>query len=197
MGPTSDDELVRRSLAGERDAFGQLVARHQRLVYAVALSHARDASHAEELAQEAFLEAWHDLPTLRDPARLGAWLAGIARNVARSWRRHAARRRRRETAALAVLDRAEPTPLDDAFQRETSALLQHALGQIPAAYREALVLFYVQGQSVAQVASGLDISADVAKQPGCATCGVSSVFRCSGRAHVKSRMRAGAPCACL
>lgn len=160
----SDDDLVRRSLAGEHAAFGHLVTRHQRLVYAVALSHARDLAQAEELAQQAFVEAWHELPRLRDPARLAAWLAGIARNVARSWRRQTARRRRRELAASPIVERTEPTPLDHVVERETAGLLQRALAEIPAAYREALVLFYVHGQSVAQVAAGLGIRDELAKQ---------------------------------
>src|SRR3569623_2796039 len=131
----SDDDLVRRSLAGEHAAFGHLVARHQRLVYAVALRHARDRAQAAELAQQAFVEAWHELPTLRDPARLGAWLAGIARNVARSWRRQTARRRRRELAARPIVERTAPTPLDHVVARAPAGLLQRALAVIPAVFR--------------------------------------------------------------
>lgn len=160
----SVDELVRRSLAGEPDAFAKLVAKHQRLVYAVVLSNARDSAYADEVAQEAFVEAWRDLPRLRDPARFSSWLAGIARNVARSWRRHIVRRRRRETLARAVVERTEPTPLDHALERETSILLHNALAQIPSAYREALVLYYVDGTSVEDVARGLGITEDLAKQ---------------------------------
>ncbi|HSN30088.1 MAG TPA: sigma-70 family RNA polymerase sigma factor [Kofleriaceae bacterium] len=160
----SDDELVRRSLAGEGRAFALLVAKHQRLVYAVALSNARDAAHAEDVAQQAFVEAWHDLPRLRDPARLSAWLAGIARNVARTWKRHAVRRRRREIAASTPAVATGPTPLDHVLERETALLLRDALAEIPSAYREVLVLFYCHGQSVAQVATALEVSEELVKQ---------------------------------
>jgi RNA polymerase sigma factor (sigma-70 family) len=158
----SDVELVQRSLAGETHAFTQLVAKHQRLVFGVALSSARDPAQAEDVAQEAFVEAWRDLRRLREPARVGAWLAGIARNLARRWTRQTARRRTRDSAA--VRSEPVPTPLDRTLDRETAALVHHALDEIPAAYREALVLFYMQGHSVAQVASGLGITEDLAKQ---------------------------------
>lgn len=159
-----DPELVRRSLAGETAAFAQLVEKHQRLVFGVALGGARDAAIAEEVAQEAFVEAWRELPRLRDPGRVGTWIAGIARNLARSWARTAARRRARTPAVSAELAAAPSTPLDDALARESQALVRRALDEIPAAYREVLVLFYVQGRSVGEVAAGLGISEELAKQ---------------------------------
>jgi RNA polymerase sigma factor (sigma-70 family) len=161
---TDDPELVRRSIAGEAAAFAQLVERHQRLVFGVALSGARDAAIAEEVAQEAFVEAWRDLPRLRDPGRVGTWIAGIARNLAKTWSRTAARRRARTPAVTAELAAPPATPLDSALERESHALVRQALDEIPAAYREVLVLFYVQGRSVAEVAAGLGISEELAKQ---------------------------------
>ncbi|MEO9183215.1 MAG: sigma-70 family RNA polymerase sigma factor [Kofleriaceae bacterium] len=160
----SDDELVRRSLAGEPRAFAQLVERHQRLVFGVALSGARDVAHAEDLAQEAFVEAWRDLPRLRDRARVGSWIAGIARNLARRWARHTARRRQREAIATRTAPEVVATPLDTALDRETRSLVRGALAELPEAYREALVLYYMHGRSSAEVATRLGISEDLVKQ---------------------------------
>jgi RNA polymerase sigma factor (sigma-70 family) len=164
MSEPTDEELVQRSLAGETRAFAQLVEKHQRLVFGVALSGACDLAQAEDVAQEAFVEAWRDLPRLRDRARAGSWIAGIARNLGRRWARHTARRRTRETIAMHAPREAAPTPLDSALDAEMQALLRSTLATIPAAYREALVLYYVHGRSIAEVATGLGISDDLVKQ---------------------------------
>jgi RNA polymerase sigma factor (sigma-70 family) len=160
----TDAELVRRSLAGESVAFAELVEKHQRLVFGVALSNTRDANEAEDVAQEAFVEAWRELRTLRDPKRVGTWIAGIARNLAHRWRRRAARRQKRESAAAEVDIETPPTPLDVAFERETAVLVRSGLSEIAEAYREALVLYYVHGRSVSEVAAGLGLSEDLVKQ---------------------------------
>ncbi len=160
----NDHELVRRCLAGEARAFEQLVEKHQRLVFGVALSGAHDPAQAEDVAQEAFVEAWRDLPRLRDPARVGSWIAGIARNLAHRWERHTARRRRREATAMQAPPEIVATPHDSTVERETRTLVREALAEIPEAYREVLVLYYMQGHSVAEVANGLGVSEDVVKQ---------------------------------
>ena len=160
----SDPELVRRSLAGEASAFAQLVEKHQRLVFGVALSGARDVAQAEDVAQQAFVEAWRELPRLRDHGRVGSWIAGIARNLARGWSRGRTRRRKREQAALHAQQATVETPLDSALERETRSLVRGALDEIPAAYREVLVLYYMQGRSAAEVATTLGISVDLVKQ---------------------------------
>lgn len=160
----ADLELVRRTLAGETDAFARLVDKHQRLVFGVALSSARDPAQAEEVAQEAFVEAWRKLSRLRDPARVGSWIAGIARNLGRRWKRHSRRLHEREVSAISATPEDVPTPFDRAVDRETNTLVNDALAKIPHAYREALVLYYVDGSSVAQVTKGLGISEDLVKQ---------------------------------
>jgi RNA polymerase sigma factor (sigma-70 family) len=159
----TDDELVRQSLAGETRAFAQLVEKHQRLVFAIALSGVGDIAQAEDVAQEAFVEAWRDLARLRDRARVGAWIAGIARNLGRRWERRGRRRRNREAAAMQRVE-AVPTPLDSALDRETQTLVHSALFDLSSAYREVLVLYYFNRRSVFEVATVLGISEDVVKQ---------------------------------
>jgi RNA polymerase sigma factor (sigma-70 family) len=156
----SDADLVARSKLRDAAAFGSLVERHQRLVFGVALARCGDPVLAEDVAQEAFVAAWNDLDRLRDVDRVGSWVAGIARNLAATAAR--ARSRREDVRELEPLP--VRTPEDEARSREDRELLQHALADIPADHREALVLFYLQGQSIADIATGLGVREDLVKQ---------------------------------
>src|ERR1700730_13952844 len=77
----NDADLVSESLAGNRDAFGQIVARYQSLVCSLAYSATGSLSQSEDLAQETFVTAWKQLGDLREREKLRAWLCGIARNL--------------------------------------------------------------------------------------------------------------------
>src|SRR5436309_12020435 len=77
----SDFELVTQSLAGNRDAFGRIVARYQSLICSLAYSATGSLSQSEDLAQDTFVTAWKQLRDLREPEKLRAWLCGIARNL--------------------------------------------------------------------------------------------------------------------
>jgi RNA polymerase sigma factor (sigma-70 family) len=96
---TPDAELVRACRRGEKRAFVEIVARHQAMVCGVAFAILNDFAASEDAAQEAFLTAWRKIQELREPDRLRAWLAQIARNAARETQRSrrnggAARRRK-------------------------------------------------------------------------------------------------------
>src|SRR3954469_8105484 len=78
---SSDSELVTRSLAGNHDAFGGIVARYQSLLCSLAYSATGSLSQSEDLAQETFVAAWKQLADLREPAKLRPWLCRIARNL--------------------------------------------------------------------------------------------------------------------
>jgi RNA polymerase sigma factor (sigma-70 family) len=161
----SDRALVARCLAGEHDAFARLVARHQSLVCSVTYSTTGRIALSEELAQETFLIAWRQLSELREPERLRAWLVGIARNLAQeAMRRHA-----RDVASLpldAANELAAPGPCvqEHAERDQQERMVWHALDRIPSRYREPLVLFYREQQSVERVAQALEISVENAKQ---------------------------------
>src|SRR6476659_6769706 len=114
MTPIADAELVLRCRQRDTTAFGELVERHQRLVFGVALARCGDPALAEDLAQEAFVTAWRDLDRLRDGERVGSWVAGIARNLAAN----AARERARHAEAPASAPAVVPTPEDEALARE-------------------------------------------------------------------------------
>jgi RNA polymerase sigma factor (sigma-70 family) len=163
----NDAELVTESLAGNRDAFGQIVAHHQSLICALAYSATGSLTRSEDLAQETFVTAWKHLPELREPAKLRAWLCGIARNlIGKTLRRDS----REPVHAAGPLEEAnespshEPLPADQMIGKEEQAILWRSLERIPETYREPLVLFYREHQSVERVADELELTQDAVRQ---------------------------------
>jgi RNA polymerase sigma factor (sigma-70 family) len=151
----SDVELVEASRRGEREAFGHLVARYQDVVCAVSYSSTGDPGLSEDVAQETFIAAWRQLDRLRDTVRLRPWLCGIARNLARK-----ARKRRRREELVEADEQVAPGggPFDAAAHGELQQIVRDALARIPEAYREVLVLYYREDQSIREVAETLGTS---------------------------------------
>jgi len=162
---TPNEQLWRRSLAGDREAFSQIVERHQSLVCALAYCACGDLARAEDLAQETFLAAWQTLAELREPTKLRPWLCGIVRNLAANAARRDFRRGTPESLeVVAEASSPEDDPAAQAVTQEEAALLWQALAGLPELYREPMVLFYREQQSVNEVATGLDLSQDVVRQ---------------------------------
>jgi RNA polymerase sigma factor (sigma-70 family) len=158
-------QLVELHLDGDREAFRQIVERHQAMVCALGLSACGDVSRSEDIAQEVFVTAWKQLPGLREPEKLRGWLAGIARNLINNSFRRAARTPTARAESLSV-DTPEETagPRERAISADESALMWGALEGIPATYREPMILFYREQHSVAAVAGALEISEEAVRQ---------------------------------
>ncbi len=147
----ADAEAVRAVLGGDREAFAVLVARHERAVWATAWRVLRDDHAAADAGQEAFLQAFRRLAALRRPERFGAWLLRITR-------REAVRlARRRSRLALRALDEAEAEPAarPTTWLSDDAAALLAAVARLPEHERLVVVLHYLDGRSVAEVATAL------------------------------------------
>ncbi|MBL9194260.1 MAG: sigma-70 family RNA polymerase sigma factor [Opitutaceae bacterium] len=161
-----DADLVAASTRGDRHSFGHLVTRHRSAACGVAYAVCGDFNSSEDIAQEAFVAAWGQLKGLREPERFRAWICGIARQLALN---HVRRETRREGSPALVreeqeLPSSDPTPRDLASSDEEKALLWRTLHQLPDSYREPLVLFYREHQSVRAVADALGLSEETVKQ---------------------------------
>jgi RNA polymerase sigma factor (sigma-70 family) len=163
----NDAELVAESLEGNHNAFGQIVERYQTLICSLAYSATGSMSQSEELAQETFVSAWKHLKELREPSKLRSWLCALVRfRISKQFRRqdrepvHAAETLEtiEQSAALEAL------PSEQAISNEEKAILWRSLERIPETYREALVLFYREHQSIERVAEALDLTEDAVKQ---------------------------------
>lgn len=163
----TDAELVSESLAGNRDAFRQIVERYQTLICSLAYSALGSLSRSQDIAQETFLGAWKDLRTLRDPDKLRPWLCGIARHRIYKHRDRDGREPVHDAAPLDAIHDSpalEAEPSEQAISREEEAILWRSLERVPELYREPLVLYYREHQSIDHVAAELELSEDAVRQ---------------------------------
>jgi RNA polymerase sigma factor (sigma-70 family) len=167
VAANNDAELVSASLTGNRDAFGQIVDRYQSLICSLAYSATGSLGQSEDLAQETFITAWKQLADLREPEKLRAWLCGIARNLIHNSLRRQGREPSHHAESLEDVSEShspEPWPTEQAISHEELAILWRSLERIPEIYREPLVLFYREHQSIEAVAQNLELTEDAVKQ---------------------------------
>jgi len=145
-----DGSLVKRVLAGEPACFRALIERYQDAVFGVALSQTGSFADAEDIAQEAFLEAFESLNTLRKPESFGGWLCSIARSKSRkSMRRDKRRQRREESAETRPPQPSEPEEV--AARNEARGQVMSALAKLSDANRETATLYYINGYSTGDI----------------------------------------------
>lgn len=144
-------DLVSRAQLGDRSAYGQLVERFQPTVYALALGRLRNPTEAQELTQEVFVHSMLRLGQLREPAAFAGWLRQITVRMALN---RLTRRGPLHSAEDEVLENAraaEQTPLDQLVRAEQRAGLWKGLARLKTLDREALVAFYIRGQSLKEM----------------------------------------------
>jgi len=150
MSTSPDDAaLVAAARAGSDAAFARIVDRYQAPVRAFLRRVCCDASDADDLAQDVFVDAWSGLRMLSNPARLKSWLFGIAWRRAKGRARSMARTRTRETAWQAMRDQVE-TP-----EAELALAMQQALARLSPDQRAAVALCLAGGWSHADAADVL------------------------------------------
>lgn len=146
MNDASDQHLIDQCLAGQTDAFGQLVERYQYRLFGSLVHVIGSADDAQDVAQDAFVQAFEKLGTFRGQSAFYSWLFRIALNAAVS----AKRKTRRVTGSVDAIREAtgdEPvdkntssSPDNAAHVGDRQRLVRRALAQLPEEYRTALVL---------------------------------------------------------
>jgi len=164
----SDDEVVRRVVAGERELFELLLRRYNQRVYRTVRATLRNPDDAEDVMQQAYVSAYRALHQFEGRSSFATWLTRIAL-------REASARNRKTQSLLRVVpelaeedtmnDFPEPGP-DPETQAVANDLMQHVeaeLAALPEAYRSVLMLREVEGLSTEETAACLEVSTDVVK----------------------------------
>ena len=143
----SDAELVQEILAGNKQAFALLVRRYERSVRAVAINIVKSSHTADDIAQEAFVKGWEQLPRLRNPKVFGPWLMTITRRCALDWLRK--QQRVNYTDGLDQIAAHERNGQLDEEKQHLLAMIQ----QLPKAERQVVMLRYFGPHTVRDLAS--------------------------------------------
>ena len=155
-----DRALLSRHVAGDREAFAELVRRHQDRLWRVALRTLGSQDDAADAVQDAFLSAYRAAAGFRGESAVTTWLHRIVVNACLD---QARRRQARPTSPLegsAAADRPAPDLLGS---RETAAEILAALRRLPVEQAAAIVLVDVEGYPVADVAEILEVPVGTVK----------------------------------
>jgi len=150
-----DRELVARSRSGDPAAFGVLVRRYQRRLFALGLRYFRETADADDLVQETFLRAWRALDRYDESRPFAPWLFRIASNWALT--QLETRKRRGVEPLDENLHWGGPSPAESAEARERRRALERAVGELPAEQRVVLHLRVAEGLSYREIADALDL----------------------------------------
>ena len=155
MGEHTDETLVGRACAGNREAFTLLIERHYERIYRVGARVLNDAAAAEDLAQEICVGLVTKLASFRGGSRFTTWLHRVVVNAALDAMRRDGNRQRseRDFAETAAMARA-----DQAAQAEQSAWLRQTLHRLPDDLRVTVVLVLEEGLQHAEAGAVLGIS---------------------------------------
>jgi len=164
----SDATYTRRVQEGDRDAFRVLIERYEGMVFDLAHQYANHPKDAEDLAQDAFLQAFRRIDDLKNPDRFSSWLYGIALNRCRDYAKNV----RRETYAFSRTEEQEeadalpgktPEQDEELLAEERSEHLWAALDELSSTYATPFLLKYRDGMTYKAMSKRLDVSVNALK----------------------------------
>jgi RNA polymerase sigma-70 factor, ECF subfamily len=167
--PISDEEIVGRIRAGETNLFEVVMRRYNQRLYRIARAILADEAEAEDVMQQAYVNAYLHLDQFASRSTFSTWLTKIAVHEALARARRRGRFNPTEASygwdeeTMGALKSPGPDPERQAFAGELRALIESAIEAIPDHYRVVFVMRDVEGLSTAESAECLDITEETAK----------------------------------
>ncbi len=157
-----DDILVEMTLSGDNDAYGELVLRYKNVVYGIAYRIVSLHYDAEDIAQDAFIDAYTQLPRLKEHAKFMPWICGIAKRKSLN---HITRKKYYTDIdeLSGVLLSTSASPEDEIIRKENIFEIRDAISNLSEKNRVVAVLYYFDNLSIAAIANTLDISEGTVK----------------------------------
>lgn len=167
----TDQEIIERCLGGRQDDFRILIDRYQGKVFTLLMRILRSRERAEEVTQDAFLQAYLKLNAYKPQFKFSSWLLKIAQNLAFNRLRKArletvsldGDRDSNRTARHMADDHVEGQPEERAELRDLKRILESTFDTLSSKYRATVVLRHTEGLSYKEIADVLDIPVGTVK----------------------------------
>ena len=167
---TTDEQLVERALAGDGDAFGEVVLRWERKIYALAYGITGSVEDARDATQETFIAAYRSLPRFRGESQVSSWLHRIAVNQCITRQRRA--RVRAETALEEEVEAgrerflstgSEASPAHASESKQRAEAVRRAVASLPQELREVVLMKEFEELTFQEIAGALQIPLSTVK----------------------------------
>jgi RNA polymerase sigma-70 factor, ECF subfamily len=154
-----DRAIIEQAARGDRDAFGVLARIHGDRLFAIALRILHDSGRSEDAVQQALVQAWHELPRLRDPNRFEPWLHRILINACFE----EGRRTRAWSSHIRVLPIDGPAGPDETRHLADRDEIDRGFRRLPPEQRAILVLHHYLGLTPTEIAETLGVPVGTAR----------------------------------
>ena len=162
----SDIELIEQTLTGNQSAYTDLVRRHQRFVFTLALRFAKRREDAEEIAQDCFIKAYRSLASFQGQSKFTTWLYSIVYTTAMTF----LRKKRLDTDSIddentfiQIENQAGAYDVNNAENKSRSFYLNQAIGQLLPDDAAIITLFYKGEQSLEEIGRAMGLEANTVK----------------------------------
>ena len=173
IGSLTEAEMIRRILGGERELFHELIRPCERAIYFLLLSLLKNEVEAEDAAQETVIKAYTNLQHFRGEAQFKTWVLSIARNEGLGRLRKLGNLREDSLDAEtdettgdytpAILTSWREVPAEVLEQKELGELIRRAVDNLPAIYRNIVILRDIEELDIRETAAALGISEGAVK----------------------------------
>ena len=161
----SDNDLIMQAIAGNQNAYADLVKRHQRFVFTLALRFAKRREDAEEIAQDTFVKAYRSLTSFQKQAKFSTWLYSIVYTTSMTF----LRKKRLITSSIddennfLQIENSGSFDINNAENKSRSFYLNEAIQQLLPDDAIIITLFYKAEQSLEEIAQVLGMEATTVK----------------------------------
>lgn len=162
----SDIELIEQTLAGNQAAYADLIKRHQRFVFTLALRFSKNREDAEEIAQDCFIKAYRSLSNFQRQSKFSTWLYSIVYTTSMTF----LRKKRVDTDSIddentyvQLENRPSGFDTNSVENKSRSYYLNQAIAQLLPDDAAIITLFYMGEQSLDEIGKALDIEPNTVK----------------------------------